>query len=413
MKCILLFIFTILIMQSSFSQDHGIHFNHESHWNQIIAQATKEHKRIFVDCYTTWCGPCKAMVAQVFPMKIVGDFYNQNFICYKAQIDTTILDNDEVKKHYSDNGMLCHKYDIQLFPTYLYFSPEGELVYRSAGFLEPEKFIEEGKNALDSNKSFNLLQNKYNAGNKSPELIHNLAEAAIKMHDKNADIYTRGYFRTQSNIFTKENIKFLRRVTRTTSDTGFTIVSANEEAFDKATTKGAARKFLVEIIDYSTFENLNVLYETNKGTVNWAAYETNVTTMYPKYGHQVALTQKVTLLERAQKWNDMVPAAIVYYNAFPEACEPQALNSWAWNAFVHCDNTDLLKKMLPLSKASFEKDNNPEAMDTYANLLYKTGSKDQAIEWETKAMNLASTDKDQYQKTIDKMKAGEKTWENQ
>jgi hypothetical protein len=50
-------------------------------------------------------------------------------------------------------------------------------------------------------------------------------------------------------------------------------------------------------------------------------------------------------------------------------------------------------------------------MDTYANILYKLGRKDEALEWENKAMSAASeNDKKTYQETIDKMKTGEKTW---
>jgi hypothetical protein len=48
-------------------------------------------------------------------------------------------------------------------------------------------------------------------------------------------------------------------------------------------------------------------------------------------------------------------------------------------------------------------------MDTYANLLYKIGKKEDAVAWEQKAINL-STDKKVYQESLDKMNNGEKTW---
>jgi hypothetical protein len=51
-------------------------------------------------------------------------------------------------------------------------------------------------------------------------------------------------------------------------------------------------------------------------------------------------------------------------------------------------------------------------MDTYANILYKMGKKDDAITWEQKAADLSASadEKAGYQATIDKMKKGEKTW---
>ena len=50
-------------------------------------------------------------------------------------------------------------------------------------------------------------------------------------------------------------------------------------------------------------------------------------------------------------------------------------------------------------------------IDTYANLLYKLGKKDEAITWEQKALDLAPEgEKKSYEETLDKMKKGEKTW---
>jgi hypothetical protein len=58
------------------------------------------------------------------------------------------------------------------------------------------------------------------------------------------------------------------------------------------------------------------------------------------------------------------------------------------------------------------KDNKDAGLiDTYANILYKLGKKDDAIALETKAMGLAGdSDKASFLETIDKMKKGEKTW---
>lgn len=98
--------------------------------------AKKENKLVFVDNYTSWCGPCKKMVSEIFPLKEVGDFYNANFICYK--LDCEKGDGVEVAK----------TYQIMSFPTYLYVDGNGKLFYRSGAYMPAEKFIEEGKIAL-------------------------------------------------------------------------------------------------------------------------------------------------------------------------------------------------------------------------------------------------------------------------
>jgi hypothetical protein len=47
--------------------------------------------------------------------------------------------------------------------------------------------------------------------------------------------------------------------------------------------------------------------------------------------------------------------------------------------------------------------------DTYANLLYKTGQKKQAIQWETMALTLAPDDLG-IRETLEKMKNNIPTW---
>jgi thiol-disulfide isomerase/thioredoxin len=60
------FVTTILMMQSLFAQKTGIQFINGKNWSEVLALAKKENKYIFVDCYTTWCGPCKYMSGTLF-----------------------------------------------------------------------------------------------------------------------------------------------------------------------------------------------------------------------------------------------------------------------------------------------------------------------------------------------------------
>jgi len=114
----------------------GIVFR-EGSWKEILAIAKKEKKLVFVDNYTSWCGPCKKMAKEIFPLKEVGDFYNAHFICYK-------LDDEK-----GDGVEVARTYQIHSFPTYLFVDGNGKLFYRSGGYMPAEKFMAEGKIALE------------------------------------------------------------------------------------------------------------------------------------------------------------------------------------------------------------------------------------------------------------------------
>ena len=135
-----------LIMISFFAsklqaQDRGIHFDHNASWNTILTKAKAENKYIFVDCYTTWCGPCKYMDASVFPMEEVGNFFNDKFISVKFQIDTTANDTEKIKGQYKDAAFIKREYKVNGYPTYLFFNLDGELVHEEGGSSNADEFI--------------------------------------------------------------------------------------------------------------------------------------------------------------------------------------------------------------------------------------------------------------------------------
>lgn len=64
----------------------GIAFNHDS-FSAAVKAAAQERKLVFMDCYTSWCGPCKALARDVFTNDTVGDFFNKHFVCVKVDME--------------------------------------------------------------------------------------------------------------------------------------------------------------------------------------------------------------------------------------------------------------------------------------------------------------------------------------
>ena len=86
----------------------------------------------------------------------------------------------------------------------------------------------------------------------------------------------------------------------------------------------------------------------------------------------------------------------------------QKLNDIAWEVFGATSDKDALQKALGWSKRSLELfPENSASIDTYANLLYKLGQKEEAISKEEEALKYADqTSSKGFQDTIEKMKAG-------
>ena len=64
----------------------GIRFE-TSDFTQTLEKAKTENKLVFIDCYTTWCGPCKQLAKKVFPDKSAGDFFNEHYVSLKMDVE--------------------------------------------------------------------------------------------------------------------------------------------------------------------------------------------------------------------------------------------------------------------------------------------------------------------------------------
>jgi hypothetical protein len=132
---------------------------------------------------------------------------------------------------------------------------------------------------------------------------------------------------------------------------------------------------------------------------------------YPAYAAEVTSKSKVLYFQQRHDWPHFQGAVVAYMQQYGAHATAEELNDYAWTVFQNCPDMTCVADALDWSKRSFNDKPNPGYMDTYANILYKMGKKDDAITWEQKAADLTSGDeKAGYQTTIDKMKKGEKTW---
>jgi thioredoxin-related protein len=150
MKRILIFILAAMVALPSFAQS-GVKWE-QGTLQEALNKAKKNKKGpnvVFVDCYTTWCGPCRHMSKDVFPTKEAGDYFNKRFV--NIQIDMEKGEGVDVKK----------KYDVGAYPTFLILDTEGKELGRVVGSAELSEFIQSVEDAQDAEHSPSALLEKY------------------------------------------------------------------------------------------------------------------------------------------------------------------------------------------------------------------------------------------------------------
>lgn len=116
------------IAQDKASKD-GMQFT-EGTFAQITKKAQASKKMIFMDIYTTWCGPCKFMTSDIFPSAEVGAYANKTFV--NAKFDAEKGEGIELAK----------KFVVKSYPTMLILNDKGEELGRLIGSSRtPAEFV--------------------------------------------------------------------------------------------------------------------------------------------------------------------------------------------------------------------------------------------------------------------------------
>lgn len=137
------------------------HFLQNMPWEQVKEQGRAVGKLVFVDCYTSWCGPCKLLARNVFPQKNVGDYLNATFVC--AQYDMEKGEGVGLYKKW--------KHEVNGFPTMLVIDPKtDEVMFRIVGYKEPDELLTYLKDGLRG-KTVESYRRRYAAGERSIDFI--------------------------------------------------------------------------------------------------------------------------------------------------------------------------------------------------------------------------------------------------
>lgn len=150
---IYLFIAILFVQITGFAQE-GVNFR-DLTFTEALNAAKKENKLVFMDCYTSWCGPCKNMANNVFPRKAAGDYFNPRFVCVKYDMEK------------GEGVELAKKFDVHAYPTFIIIRPDGTIQHKLVGSNKLEAFIESVEKGLNEKTSLLYMSQEYEKGKMS------------------------------------------------------------------------------------------------------------------------------------------------------------------------------------------------------------------------------------------------------
>ena len=362
------FLYTHTNLNGQPTKDH-ITFD-DSPWTILLQKAKTQNKVIFVDAYTTWCGPCKTMAKEVFTDSTVAKLYNDHFI------------NTQIDAERGEGTTFARKYRIRAYPSLLFIDGDGEVVHRATGFHGVDDFKVLGETALSPSGGLREWNRRYQKGERLPEFLQQLIVAKYNAMEDDYMAVAESYMRSQKDWSTLPNMQLIFTLTEDPESSWFDYMVDHREDFDLLFGRETvASKLQSLFLKKPLGKTEDALKEVDRFYAK----------VYPDLAPKLSAHFKMNYFRTVGDMNSFAKAADQYLSTYGSS-DANELNNIAWNFFEYVEDRALLEKAVKWAEKSVDLETGYHNLDTLAHLFYKLKKKAKAKKAAKQAIALASAE---------------------
>ena len=333
----------------------GIEFIHDKKFQEVLDMAKAQGRLVFMDCYTSWCGPCKRLSATVFPDSAVGAFFNAKFVNAKFDMEK------------GDGLTIANKYSIRAYPTLLWLDGDGNVKHKIVGGLDPEGLIQNGQKATDPTPGILTgMRKEYADGNRDVNFLHDFVNTLYDAGEKYQDNFKEYLEKlTPAQMSDPKHTKTIFNLTNDIKSPGISYLMKNKDYYQHLMGDQVfnnkinliAAKAVSEAPgadDKALYDGAMQLLKTNKA---------------PDHAEKT-LKLSMDYYYHMGDWANYDKCASQYVKKYA-AKNAALLNDVAWAYYINIHNTEQLQKAVKWAYTAINLDNKYTYNLTYAWLLYK------------------------------------------
>ncbi|PHI21336.1 hypothetical protein CEQ90_02755 [Lewinellaceae bacterium SD302] len=355
----------------------------EKTFDELLTQAKAEDKLIFIDAYTTWCGPCKMMTAKVFPQDKVGQVYNEKFINAKFDMEQ------------GEGPGLAQRYNVRAYPTYLFVNGDGEIIHKGLGYIPADELLALADVATGDENMF-AYGERYSAGERDAEFVASYIDLLTDVYEQEranevVEAYLQGVDKSEWN--SPAILQMILANPGKMDGDRFAYMLENADAFKKA---GSTAQFI------SGLQNIMFQAYNEKSPSRQMPDKAVMNTFYAEHAGDLAPQLEANyamIFAQRTGGEDYADLAVNYYNRYPSN-DAMELNGVAWNFYENVEDPNKLKSALGWAMESVRLNKLYMNMDTLAWLYQKMGMTDKAKETATEAIEMAKASGEDYESTL-------------
>lgn len=387
-KQIIYFFLILLLTNTTDLFAQGIQWQTGS-FESILNKAKAQKKLIYIDIYTTWCGPCKQMDAEVFANPTVGKLFNEIFINYR-------IDGEK-----GEGRDLVDYFELDSYPTSMFIDGDWNVVVKLEGFRPTERLLESAEQVKERGKisgSDDELEQAYLKGKRDASFLYEYIKArAFQKLDNGAllDEYLSKITAEQLKSEKTEKL-ILENSSLLRGRTFEYLMTRKSELIFERKIKGIISQNLNKAVNQKNEKMLNEVLTAN-GRLSKTFAEANEWNTEAKMNYFMLTNQPEKFFITADFFMDtyILKKNISSFQNLPELKDvySQKLRKAAKFVVERFKEREKLEKAVVWIRKSLEMEEKSSNSEIYSRLLFTLGSKIEAIRLMDRALELARKEK--------------------
>ncbi len=277
-----------------------------------------------------------------------------------------------------EGPVLAKKYGVEVYPTLLFFQPDGLVAHRAAGFFQAPEFVALGKTAVDPTRNLNALESRYRNGDRDRALVRQLIAARGAAYDPRTGALANEYLEQETDLNTPENREIVLRFVNDPMSKGFAFLVRNPAAFGPQITEDQIEVFVNQV-----FEN----YTTTHLKMQPQEVQNLYAACFPERGDSTASAYRITYYRERSDYEQLARSAADHYKRFP-LNEHAELNETAYLVMENITDPALLEEASKWAKRSVALHEASYNQFTLAKIEAKLGRKKEAMKAAQRSLEL-------------------------
>lgn len=334
----------------------GIDFQASS-WDEAVEMAQAEDKLIFIDAYTTWCAPCKVMDEYVFTHAMCGELYNNSFINLKIDMESSI------------GSLFGSRYSVTTYPTFLYLTWDGTLVYKSVGYQGIEHLVQEGKIALSPHIKSKAMEDRFAEGDRMPDFIYHMTYDKLKKSDGSHLTYIPIYLDSQKNWNKPQAMHYIFDFVDDVDSDMFKHMAQNKTSY--------AQEIGDDVFNQKFNQLINAALHPDSGEISLQRREEIYQIAYPQIADKMMINYKLDYYLDQEDMPNYAQTAYEYYTSFGSE-DKEGLYQDLPIMETYLQTDEAKNQFYQWRIQQIESDPTPERLLTLGRILMKNGDLDEA-----------------------------------